>query len=120
EQSRLFSARVMDNELPNNAAFVSEPLEMTNVTHALSDPPDAEAEGGRTIASLRLVNAGPAREMALDFGQRLTIVTGDNGLGKSFLLDFAWWAATGVWADREALPQSDGPKSVPQVEYALT
>lgn len=120
EQSRLFSERVMENDLPNKAAFLSDPLEMTGITHAVPEPPDAEAEGGRTIASLRLTNAGPAREMTLEFGQRLTIVTGDNGLGKSFLLDFAWWAATGIWADKEALPQPDGPKSIPQIEYALT
>jgi hypothetical protein len=120
EQSRLFSERVMGDELPNRAAFVSEPIEMTAVTHALPEPPDVEAEGGRTIASLRLTNAGPAREMLLEFGQRLTIITGDNGLGKSFLLDFAWWAATGIWAEKEALPRPDGPKAIPQIEYTLS
>ena len=120
EQTRLFSERVMDNELPNTAAFLSVPLEMTAITHAMPEPPDAEAEGGRTIASLRLTNAGPAREMTVEFGQRLTIITGDNGLGKSFLLDFAWWAATGMWAEREALPQPDRPESIPRVEYTLT
>lgn len=120
EQLRLFSKRVMDDELPNQKVFLSDPLEMTSITHALPEPPDAEAEGGRTISSLRLTNTGPAREMGLDFGQRLTIITGDNGLGKSFLLDFAWWAATGLWAEREALPQPDGPKSVSQIEYTLS
>ena len=119
EQARLFSRRVMESELPTKAAFHPDPLEMTAITHAVPEPPDAEAEGGRTIASLRLTNAGPAREMNLDFGQRLTIVTGDNGLGKSFLLDFAWWAATGAWADKEALPQQDSPNSIPQIAYTL-
>src|SRR5690606_24908780 len=28
---------------------------------------------------------------------RLNLITGDNGLGKSFLLDIAWWALTGNW-----------------------
>ncbi len=120
EQSRLFSGRVMDEELPNRAVFMSEPLKMTAIAHALPEPPDADVEGGRTIASLRLTNAGPAREMNLEFGQRLTVVTGDNGLGKSFLLDFAWWAATGLWAEREAFPQPDGSKAIPQVEYTLS
>jgi len=120
EKSRLFSKRVMDGELPNKAAFLPEPLEMTTIVHAVPKPPDAEAEGGRTIASLHLVNAGPATEMSVEFGQRLTIVTGDNGLGKSFLLDFTWWAATGVWADREAMPQLDEPKSIPGIEYTLS
>ncbi len=120
ERKRLFSARAMKDLLPAEGAFSREPLEMTSVTRQLAEPPDAQTEGGRTIASLRLTNAGPARDMRLDFGQRLTIVTGDNGLGKSFLLDFAWWAATGLWADREALPPLDDPKTVAEVEYSLT
>jgi hypothetical protein len=119
EQAGIFSGRVMEQYLPAKEAFVPQPLEMTAVTHSLPEPPDAEAEGGRTIASLRLINAGPAQEMSVDFGQRLTIVTGDNGLGKSFLLDFAWWVATGIWAEREALPQPDGSKPNSQVEYTL-
>ena len=35
--------------------------------------------------------------MELKFGQRLNLLTGDNGLGKSFLLDIAWWALTRKW-----------------------
>lgn len=120
EQSGLFSSRQMDGALDDTAAFFSEPLEMIAVTQDLPAPPDAESEVGRTIASLRLTNVGPAQEMSLEFGQRLTIVTGDNGLGKSFLLDFAWWAATGLWAEKEAFPQSGNPKVAAEVEYSLT
>lgn len=46
---------------------------------------------------LKTDNVGPALEMALDFAPRLNLVTGDNGLGKSFLLDVVWWALTGRW-----------------------
>ncbi len=120
EMDGIFAGRSMEQCLPPKKAFVPDPLEMTAVTHSLPDPPDAEAEGGRTIASLRLTNAGPAQEMSVDFGQRLTIVTGDNGLGKSFLLDFAWWVATGTWAEREALPQPNSSKQISQVEYTLS
>ena len=49
------------------------------------------------IEHLTLDNVGPAPEMALDFAPRLNLVTGDNGLGKSFLLDVVWWALTGRW-----------------------
>jgi energy-coupling factor transporter ATP-binding protein EcfA2 len=35
--------------------------------------------------------------MELEFGKRLNLLTGDNGLGKSFLLDIAWWAMTRRW-----------------------
>lgn len=46
---------------------------------------------------LQLSNVGPAPEMALEFGDRLNLITGDNGLGKSFLLDIAWWSLTRRW-----------------------
>lgn len=120
ERNRIFSARAMHDLLPPENAFLSEPLEMTAVVRRLPDPPDALTEGGRTIACMRLTNAGPAQEMQLDFGQRLTIITGDNGLGKSFLLDFAWWAATGLWADREACPPNQDQKRIAEVQYTLS
>lgn len=49
------------------------------------------------IQSLKIKNIGPASEMTLEFGQRLNILTGDNGLGKSFLLDIIWWVMTRKW-----------------------
>ena len=49
------------------------------------------------IEELSLRNVGPAPGMALRFAPRLNLLTGDNGLGKSFLLDIAWWALTRKW-----------------------
>jgi hypothetical protein len=49
------------------------------------------------LESLHLLNVGPAPEMRLELAPRLNLITGDNGLGKSFLLDVAWWALTRKW-----------------------
>lgn len=49
------------------------------------------------LESLELENVGPAPEMTLDLKPRMNLITGDNGLGKSFLLDVAWWALTRKW-----------------------
>lgn len=49
------------------------------------------------LERLKLTNVGPAPEMEMDLAPRLNIITGDNGLGKSFLLDVAWWALTRKW-----------------------
>lgn len=49
------------------------------------------------LESLRLENVGPAPSMELELAPRLNLFTGDNGLGKSFLLDVAWWALTRQW-----------------------
>lgn len=49
------------------------------------------------LERLELENVGPAPRMVLDLKRRLNLITGDNGLGKSFLLDVAWWALTRRW-----------------------
>jgi hypothetical protein len=49
------------------------------------------------LESLHLKNVGPGAKLELEFAQRLNLITGDNGLGKSFLLDVAWWALTRRW-----------------------
>ena len=54
---------------------------------------------------IELTNVGPAPHMRLDFAPRLNILTGDNGLGKTFTLETVWWAITGAWAGEMALPQ---------------
>lgn len=49
------------------------------------------------LKTLQLRNVGPGPEMTLQLAPRLNLITGDNGLGKSFLLDVAWWALTRKW-----------------------
>jgi len=49
------------------------------------------------LEHLHLKNVGPAGEMEMELAPRLNLITGDNGLGKSFLLDVAWWALTRKW-----------------------
>lgn len=49
------------------------------------------------LKKLILTNVGPAERMELEFADRLNLLTGDNGLGKSFILDTAWWALTRTW-----------------------
>lgn len=46
---------------------------------------------------LRLQDTGPAPELEMHLAPRLNLIAGDNGLGKSFLLDVAWWALSGHW-----------------------
>jgi hypothetical protein len=48
------------------------------------------------LKELKITNIGPA-DAELEFSNRLNLITGDNGLGKSFLLDIAWWAMTRKW-----------------------
>lgn len=57
------------------------------------------------IKTLELNNVGPSDHLEIDFGDRLTVFTGDNGLGKSFVLDVAWWMLTKEWAGEMAMPE---------------
>lgn len=49
------------------------------------------------LERLILRNIGPAPELELACRRRVNLLTGDNGLGKTFLLDAAWWSLTGHW-----------------------
>lgn len=69
------------------------------------------------LESIHLKNVGPAPEMKMDLAPRLNLLTGDNGLGKSFLLDVAWWALTRTWAREMAIPK---PRAKAEIAYAYT
>lgn len=69
------------------------------------------------LESIHLENVGPAPEMTMDLAPRLNLVTGDNGLGKSFLLDVAWWALTRTWAREMVIPQ---PGVDAEITFAFT
>src|SRR5271165_401230 len=66
---------------------------------------------------LHLKNVGPAPEMEMEFAPRLNLIAGDNGLGKSFLLDVAWWALTRTWVGPVAQPLNGGAASI---DYVVT
>lgn len=70
------------------------------------------------LESLHLKNVGPAPRMELELAPRLNLITGDNGLGKSFLLDVAWWALTRTWARQWVIPAP--PPAKPRISYSYT
>jgi hypothetical protein len=43
------------------------------------------------LKTLHLENVGPVSRLDVEFADRLNVFTGDNGLGKTFLLDAAWY-----------------------------
>lgn len=69
------------------------------------------------LRSLKLSGVGPAPELALELGRRINVTTGDNGLGKSFVLDVLWWALSGTWAGLPAWPRPDASES--KIEIGL-
>ena len=70
------------------------------------------------LTHLSLTSVGPAPKMKVDLGSRLNIFTGDNGLGKTFLLDIAWWALTRTWAGEPAWPRK-GEQKKADITYTI-
>ncbi len=70
------------------------------------------------LKSLKLHEVGLVPELTASFSERLNIITGDNGLGKSFLLDVCFWILTGTWpGGRMAIP--DGNAKAPKISYDI-
>jgi hypothetical protein len=70
------------------------------------------------LKSLILQGVGPAERTEIEPGSRLNLFTGDNGLGKSFLLDVAWWVLTRTWAGLPALGRRNGRNGA-RIEWTL-
>lgn len=72
------------------------------------------------LEQLILSGVGPARQLGpVTFMPRMNLITGDNGLGKSFVLDVAWWALTRTWARGvPASPQPTAKTSAIQFRYS--
>ncbi len=83
--------------------------------------PDAAPKEGGTLRFLQLRNIGPSKQLDFSPAERLSIITGDNGLGKTFILECAWWSLTGQWAEqREAIPNLQERKATPSIAFAIS
>lgn len=71
------------------------------------------------LEHLKLRHVGPSPELEVELTPRLNFFTGDNGLGKSFLLEIAWWALTRTWAQSPAVPPT-GTSQTPSIGYRYT
>jgi hypothetical protein len=60
------------------------------------------------LKAIEVRGVGPVENLSAKFAPRMNVLTGDNGLGKSFLLDIAFWVLTGSWpGNRVALPEPE-------------
>jgi hypothetical protein len=108
EQRELFDATVPPpQDAEDLILFRTNPITWVELQNVIGQPPDAPQEEGGTLAYLELNGVGPAKSLEFIPGERLNLITGDNGLGKTFLLDTAWWALTSQWPEFDALPRRD-------------
>lgn len=85
----------------------------------LGRPPGAEPEEGASLQSLEINEVGPASNILYEPAERLNVITGDNSLGKTFLLECIWWALTGSWLEYSAQPRSSAAKDAPYISFGI-
>ncbi len=71
------------------------------------------------LTLLQLDGIGPAKQLSFEPGDRLNVITGDNGLGKSFLLECMWFALSGPWAGFPAYPSEFDGKNEAKLMFHI-
>lgn len=110
---------LVPKSLYSDSLLQDEAVAWHQLRELIGSPPDAPPEEGGTLALLDIQGVGPSRRLTFAPAERLNIITGDNGLGKSFLLECSWWALTGQWNDPhgEAFPRDVDSK--PKITFEI-
>lgn len=86
----------------------------------IGHPPGLSNPNGLILSNLVINNVGPSRMVRYEPQRRLNLITGDNSLGKTFLLDCLWWSITGHWMDAPATPITGDRARQPSILACLT
>ena len=108
EKRELFDVSV-PSTLDTDLLFQGERVSWEELRVSIGSPlpPDSPREEGGTLAFLKLEGVGPVKELHFAPAERINLITGDNGLGKTFILECTWWALSGTWAGSPAYPRPD-------------
>lgn len=118
ERSALFDVNA-PTRLSLNQTFQGSKTTWQDLRTLVPAAPDARPEQGGTLAYMETRGLGPANNFVLEPASRLSLITGDNGLGKSFLLEVAWWALTDVWAGRPSYPDPSQRNAKVEITFAI-
>jgi len=119
EEERLFDSSTPQSNVLDEL-FQDEKISLRDLQSVIGKAPDSTPEEGGTLRFLEIQGVGPAKNIVFQPGERLTLITGDNGLGKTFLLDCAWWALTGKWAALQAYPMTNTTKNEPTIGFQIS
>ncbi len=103
EIGALFSQEFV-SAIDSRTCFQPLPAKWHEILAGVSTPPDVKPESSGKLTFLEIEHVGPSEHVRFEPGSRMSLITGDNGLGKTFLLDLTWWSLTGDWIEREAVP----------------
>ena len=117
ELATLFQVDIL-SEIGPKDAFQPTPVKWHEILAPFSLPSDVPTEKSGILRYLETESIGPMPSLVFEPGKRLNLITGDNGLGKTFLLDLAWWALTRDWAEGAALPLTNTSR-VPAIKFSV-
>ncbi|MDR0720567.1 MAG: ATP-binding protein [Treponema sp.] len=94
-------------------------IEWDDFSLILPAPPDDPPGRGATLSYLAIKNVGPSSKLIMEPSSRLNLITGDNGLGKTFIMECSWWALTGTWPEMPVYPKNAINKKGASITYKL-
>lgn len=117
EERRLFDFSCEADDLAENWVGEREVSE-DHLFEIIGWPPGEIATGTTILDFMEFVHVGPAKRLRYEPSSRVNIVTGDNSLGKTFLLESIWWAVTGRWI--ESAPRPKDFEVTPCMSFGLS
>ena len=118
ELDALFDTAII-SKITETQSFQELPVRWHEILTSRSTPKDVPAESSGTLNYLEVDSIGPVPRLIFQPSKRLNLITGDNGLGKTFLLDLSWWALTQNWAERPATPSDVTSCELPYIKFSV-
>jgi hypothetical protein len=119
EKDSLFEES-LHSDFDSGRSFQDHNLTWSELQSITGKPADSLPSEGGALAYLGLQGIGPAKDLTFEPAERLNLITGDNGLGKTFILECAWWALTNNWAGLEAYPRQNAKPSEPEIVFRIS
>jgi len=105
---------------PLESWTTTKPISEGDMLAVIGSPPGWAPPAGAALRFLDFREVGPAKSLRYEPADRLNIITGNNSLGKTFLLECLWWALSGDWLEYAALPRRNVAKLTPRISFSLT
>ena len=118
EISQLFDISIPEG-INRNQLFQNKVVSWKELKTVIGKPPDILPEEG-ALTYLEIQGVGAAKKLCFEPAERLSLITGDNGFGKTFLLECAWWALTGQWANLPAYPTQTASDDEPVITFKIS
>ncbi len=112
--------KIIISSIDSRGTFESIKVTWQQILDQFSTPIDVPPEQSGILKYLEVQGVGPVDPLIFEPSNRLNIIGGDNGLGKTFLLDLSWWALTQNWVDYPAVPFKISRKKKSNIKFLIS